>query len=152
MSMRSSDSILHRRTVTRRLHSTLVGTKRKPFNEDAIELGNGKVIQMRIDDFGERGAPEGQEDPPQPYETPSKHSVLKSEKPKFPSLYMNHGLNVDLKSQQVVLNKIQLEMEKRERNNAWNKYSDIETNKLINIIKKDLSLKTDETIYKVSQI
>lgn len=104
---------------------------------------------MRIDDFGERGAPEGQEDPPQPCETSSKRSVLKLEKPKFPSLYMNHGLNVDVKSQQAVLNKIQLEMEKREWNNAWNKYSDTGTNQLINTIKKELTLNTGETIYKV---
>lgn len=151
MSVRSSDSTLHRRAVTRRLYSPLVGAERKPFNENATELGNGKVIQMRIDDFGERGAPEGQEDPQQPCETPSKRSVLKPEKSKFPSLYMNHGLNVDLKSQQVVLNKIQLEMEKREWNNTWNKNSDTGTNQLIKTIKKDLTLKTDETIYKVSK-
>lgn len=149
-SIQSRESVHRRQTVTRRLQSPLVGTKRNSVGIDSIELGNGKVVQMRIDDFGERGAPEGQEDPPQLCETPSKCSVLKSEKPKFPSLYVN-GLNVDPKSQQVVLNKIQLEMEQRQRNNVWNKHLDVRTSLLINTIKKNLTLNTEETIYKVSR-
>lgn len=150
--MYSPDSVVHRRAVTKPLHSPLAGAQRRLFGEDVIELGNGKVVQMHIDDFGERGAPEGQEDPPQPCETPpsKRSSVLKSEKPKSPSLYMN-GLNVDLKSQQIVFNKIRLEMEKRDWNNIRSKRLDVGTSQLINAIKKDLTLMTEETIYKVSR-
>lgn len=146
MSVHLPDSIVHRRSNTKQVHP-VVATKRVSFHEDVIEPGNGNLIQIRIGEYEERGAPEGQEDPP-PIEI-SKSSVLKSKKQKFPSLYVN-GLNVDLKSQQVVLNKIKLEMEKKEWNNVWNKHLDIGSNQLINTIKRDLSLNTKESVYKVS--
>jgi len=147
MSAHSSDSIVHRRSNTKQVHP-VVGPKRVSFHEDVIEPGNGSLIQIRIGEYGERGAPEGQEDP-QPIETSSKSSVLKSKKQKFPSLYVN-GLNVDLKSQQVVFNQIQQEMKKKQWSYVWNKHVDVGSNQLINIIKRDLLLKNKESIYKVS--
>lgn len=147
MSTYSPDSIVHRRSNTKQVHP-VVGLKRVSFHEDVIEPSNGNLIQIRIGECGERGVPEGQEDPP-PNETSSKGSVLKSKKQKFPSLYMN-GVNVDLKSQQVVFNQIEQEMKENEWSNVWNKHLDIGSNQLINIIKRDLLLKTKESIYKVS--
>ncbi|XP_022161201.1 uncharacterized protein LOC111027230 [Myzus persicae] len=146
MSAHSPDSIVHRRSNTKQVHP-VVGLKRVSFHEDVIEPSNGNLIQIRIGECGERGAPEGQEDP-QPIETSSKGSVLKSKKLKFPSLYMN-GLNVDLKSQQVVFNQIELEMKEKQWSHVWSKHLDIGSNQLINIIKRDLQLKTKESIYKI---
>uniref|UniRef100_A0A2S2P3E9 Pleckstrin y domain-containing family M member 2 n=2 Tax=Schizaphis graminum TaxID=13262 RepID=A0A2S2P3E9_SCHGA len=146
MSARSPDSIVHRRSNTKQVHP-VVGLKRVSFHEDVIEPGNGNLIQIRIGECGEREAPEGQEDP-QPSETLSKSSVLKSKKQKFPSLYLN-ALNVDLKSQQVVLNQIKQEMMNKECSNVWNKHLDMGSSQLINIIKRDLLLKTKESIYKI---
>lgn len=147
MSAHSPDSIVHRRSNTKQVHP-VVGLKRVSFHEDVIEPSNGNLIQIRIGECGEREAPEGQEDP-QSNETSSKGSVLKSKKQKFPSLYMN-SLNVDLKSQQVVLNQIQQEMKEKKWNYIWDKHLDVGSNQLINIIKRDLLLKTKESIYKVS--
>lgn len=146
MSVHSPDSIVHHRSNTKQVHP-VVAVKRVSFHEDVIEPGSGNLIQIRIGEYEERGVPEGQEDPP-PSEVP-KGSVLKSKRLKFPSLYVN-GSNVDFKSQQVVLNKIQLEMQKKEWNHVWNKHLDIRSNQFINTIKRDLSLKTKESIYKVS--
>lgn len=148
MSVNSPDSIVYRRSNTKQVHP-VVAVKRVSFHEDVIEPNNGNLIQIRIGDCGEREAPEGQEDP-QSRET-SKLLVLKLKKPNFPSLYMN-GLNVDLKSQQDILNKIQFEVDKKEWYNVWNKHLDLGSNQLINVIKRDLSLKTKESIYKVSTI
>lgn len=146
MSVDLPDPIVHRRSNTKQVHP-VVATKRVSFHEDVMEPGNGNLIQIRIGEYEERGTPEGQEDPP-PIEI-SKNLVLKSKKQKFPSLYVN-GLNVNLKSQQIILNKIKLEMEKKEWNNVWNKHLDIRSNQLINTIKRDLLLKTKESVYKVS--
>lgn len=147
MSAIKADSIVHRRSNTKQVHP-VVGLKRVSFHEDVIEPGNGNLIQIRIGECEERGVPEGQEDP-QPSEISSKGSVLKSKKQKFPSLYMN-GMNVDVKSQQDVLNKIQQEMKNKEWNNVWNKHLYMGSNQLLNIIKRDLLLKTKESIYKVN--
>lgn len=148
MSVYSPDFIVHRRSNTRKVHP-VVGAKRVSFHEDVIEPGNGNLIQIRIDvDHGERGAPEGQEDP-QPSEALLNTSVLKSKIQKFPSLYVGNGLGVDSKCQQVVLNKIQLEMEKKRWWNVWNKHLDLRSNLIINYIKRDFPLKIKESIYKV---
>ncbi|XP_025414368.1 uncharacterized protein LOC112686353 isoform X2 [Sipha flava] len=145
MSVHSPDSIVYRRSNNKKIHPVLP-VKRVSFHEDVIEPNNGNLIQIRIGDYGEREAPEGQEDPV-PRET-FKRSIFKQKKPNFPSLYMNN-LNVDLKSQQDILNKIQLEVRKKEWNNVWNKHLDLGSNQLINVIKRDLSLKTKESIYKI---
>lgn len=146
MSTHSPDSIVHRRYNTKQVHP-VIGVKRVSFHEDVIEQGNGNLIQTRIGDFGEREAPEGQEDPPS-IEVESKRSVLILKKQKCPSVYTN-SLNVDLKSQKVILDKIQLEMKEKKWNNVWNKHLDLASNQLINIIKRDFSLKIKESIYKV---
>lgn len=151
MSFNSTDSIVHRRYNTRQVHP-VVGVKRVSFHEDVVEPGNGNLIQIRIgDDYGERESPEGQEDP-QSNETSSNHSVLKSKKQKFPSLYVSNDFNIDLKSQQILMNKIQSEMERKEGYNIWNKHLDLRSDQLINYIKRDLLLKTKEFIYKVCSV
>lgn len=146
MSASLPESIVHRRSNTRQVHP-VVGVKRVSFHEDVTEEGNGNFIHRRIREYGERGAPEGQEDPPST-EMESKRSVLVSKKQKLPSLYMNN-LNVDIKSQKVILEKIQLEMKEKQWNYVWNKHLDLASNQLINIIKRDFSLQTKESVYKV---
>lgn len=149
MSIHLTDAIVHRRSNTKQVHPVIVA-KRVSFHEDVVERDNGNLIQIRIGSYEERGAPEGQEDP-QPSETSSnQHSVLnlKNEKKK-PSLYVN-GLNFSISFQQTVLKNIQLEMEKKEFYNVWNKHIDLGSNQLINVIKRDLSINTNESIYKVS--
>lgn len=149
MSVHLTDAIVHRRSNTKQVHPVIVA-KRVSFHEDVVERDNGNPIQIRIGSCEERGTPEGQEDP-QPNETSSnQHSVLnlKNEKKK-PSLYVN-GLNFSLGFQQTVLKNIQLEMEKKEFYNVWNKHIDLGSNQLINVIKRDLSINTNESIYKVS--
>lgn len=148
MSINSSDSIVYRRYNTRQVHP-VVKAKRVSFHEDVVEPGSRNLIQIRIgDEYGERESPEGQEDP-QSNETSSNHSVLKSKKQHFPSLYVRNGFNFNHESQQIVLNKIQSEMEKKEGYNIWNKHLDLMSNQLINYIKRDLLLKNKEFIYKV---
>lgn len=144
------DSIVHRRSNTKQVHP-LVGPKRVSFHEDVVEPGNGDhLIQIRIGGYGEREAPEGQEDPPRNNEALFKRSVLKSKIPKFPSLYVNGSSAVDLKSQQIVLNEIQLEMARKEWKNVRNKHLNANSNLLVDIVKKDLSLTANESVYKVS--
>lgn len=125
----------------------VIGVKQVSFHEDVINPGSSNLVQVQIGHYEERGVPEGQEDPV-PTET-SKRSLSKTLKPKFRSLYLD-GLNVDYKSQKIILNKIQLETEKKEWNSGWNKHLDVKSNQLINIIKRDLSLQNNESIYKVS--
>lgn len=153
MSVRQiSDSIVHHRSNTNQVHP-LVGSKRVSFHEDVSEPGiSDHLTEIQISEYGKREAPEGQEDPPLRCETPSlfKRSVLKSKIPKFPSLLVYDSSNVDLKSQQVVLNKIQSEMARKEWKTVWNKHLDVSSNQLFNIIKRDLSLMANESVYKVS--
>lgn len=153
MSLHLPDPIVYRRSNTKQVHP-VVPVKRVSFHEDVIEPGGNKLIQIRIGQCGEREAPEGQEDPqPNETETSSKGSVLKLKKPQFPSLYVN-SLNVDLKSQQIVLNKIQLEMEKKQWKHTWNRHLNMDSsvsNQLCNIIKRDLPLLINESIYKVNR-
>lgn len=149
MSVHSSDAIVHRRSNTKQVHPVIVA-KRVSFHEDVVERDNSNLIQIRIGSCEERGAPEGQEDP-QPRETSSnQHSVLNLKNDKVSSLYVKNGINFNLSFQQTVLKKIQLEMEKKEFHNVWNKHIDLESNQLINVIKRDLSINTNESIYKVS--
>lgn len=148
MSVHLTDAIVHRRSNTKQVHPVIVA-KRVSFHEDIVERDNGNLIQIRMGSCEERGAPEGQEDP-QPNETSSnQHSVLNLKNEKVSSLYVN-SLNFSLSFQQIVLKKIQLEMEKKEFYNVWNKHIDLGSNQFINVIKRDLSLNTNESIYKVS--
>lgn len=146
MSIHSLDLIVHRRSNTKQVHP-VIGAKRVSFHEDVIEPSNGNLIQIRMGECGERGAPEGQEDP-QSSETPSRRSVFKPKIEKFPSLYVN-GSNFDLKSQQTVLNRIRLELEKKEHYNVSNEYKVLETDQLAKIIRKDLPLNAKESIFRV---
>lgn len=152
MSVRPPDSIVHRRSNNGNVHPVVFGEKRVSFHEDVVDPGNGNLIQIRIGECDdERGAPEGQEDP-QPSETSSsKCSVLKSNKPsKFPSLYVDCRNSDPGSHHEIVLDKIESEMEKNDRNNVWDKHLNVESNQFVNVIKRDLMLKYKESIYKVS--
>lgn len=148
MSIHSSDSIVHRRSNTKKVHP-VVGAKQVSFHKNVIEPVGRNLIQIRMGECDERGSPEGQEDP-QPVEMPTKSSVLKSKKYQCSPLYVN-SLPFDLKSQQVILNEIKLETEKKEYKNIWNKHINIGLTQLLKVIKRDLSLQSKESIYKVCE-
>jgi len=150
----ASDSIVHHRSNTKQMHP-LVRSKRVSFHEDVVEPGNGDhLIQIRIGEYGEREEPEGQEDPLPTNETSlsslSKSLVFKKKIPKFPSLYLSGLSNFDLKSQQIVLKQIQLELACQECKNVQSEHLDLNSYQFVNIIKKDLPLMVKESVYKVS--
>lgn len=148
MSVCSPDAIVHRRSNTKQVHP-VVGARRVSFHEEVVEPGNGHLIQIRIGDCGERGAPEGQEDPPPPGEPLPKRAVFKVKNDKFPPLYVNRS-DLNLNCQHNVLNQIRLEMMKKECHNVWDKHLNLRTNQLINVIKRDLPMNTKESVYKVN--
>ncbi|XP_050424227.1 uncharacterized protein LOC126835593 [Adelges cooleyi] len=150
MSVDSPDSIVYRRSNTRQVHA-VVTPKRVSFHEDVAEPVGGSLIQIRtVAQYGERGTPEGQEDPQQPVrETPTERSVLKCKEHRRPSLYLNSSFSVSREGLQDISNDIKTELEKKQWKYSWSKHVDLGSNCLVNIIKRDLTLKPNETIYKV---
>lgn len=152
MSDRSPDAIVHRRSNTKRVHPVVAGAKRVSFHEDVVEPGHGRLVQIRIGE--QRGAPEGQEDPPQPGETLPKRAAAAaaavSQVVKFPPLYYVNRSHV-INCQNVVLNQIRSETMKKEHYNVWDRHVDLGTNaQLINAVKRDLPINISECVYKVS--
>lgn len=152
------DSIVHRRSNSGHVHPVVVGggvEKRVSFHEYVVDPGHGGLIQIRVGEWDERGAPEGQEDPQQPSETSSaKRWVLKPDKPKFPSLYVRTrnsdvGSGRRVASDEIALD-IALEMKENGRDNLWDKHLTTDSDRLADIVKRDLSLKNKESVYRVS--
>ncbi|XP_050520202.1 uncharacterized protein LOC126893764 [Daktulosphaira vitifoliae] len=144
MSVNLSDSVVYCRSYNRQI-STAVTPKRVSFYEDVKPI-DVPLVQVTMANHGERGNPEGQEDPHSRELLSKKNPVLKL-KEKRRSLYMNKS--IDDNAQQVISSLIKSEVEKKEWYYRWNKHINLESSKITDIIKRDLFLLANESIYKV---